>query len=206
MAQEQSEQERGGAHETASLARSRAPVIHVPGPPEHCSTPAYSPQREHGGCPACSRFRQRGSPPRAGQRRDGRALVAAHHQRASRAFARLVSSDRHAYRGHVLGPLAALLLQAPLVPGGAATPDPPAMATSGAQEWNLGGVLRIKRSNFLRWQPVQHHTSLRWSLILQPIFLVEVEPLRPRWNRLVLSFDLADTPAAGGRTDFLRSS
>lgn len=148
----------------------------------------------------CSRLRQRGSPPRSGQRRDGRALVAAHLQRrprASRAFARLVSSDRHAYRGRVLGSLAVLLLQAPLVPGGAATPDPPAMATTGAQEWNLGGVLRIKRYDFLRWHPVQHHTSLRWSLVLQPIFLVEVEPLRPRWNRLVVSFASAPATASG---------
>ena len=101
----------------------------------------------------------------------------------------------------MLGPLVALLLQAPLgpplVPGGAATPDPPAMAKTGTQEWNLGGVLRIKRYDFLRWQPVQHHTSLRWSLVLQPIFLVEVEPLRSRWNRLVLSFASAPATASG---------
>jgi hypothetical protein len=37
-----SDQERAGTHGRASLARSRAPVIHVPGPPEHCSTPVYS--------------------------------------------------------------------------------------------------------------------------------------------------------------------
>lgn len=64
--------------------------------------------------------------------------------RASRALVRLVSGDRHAYRGHVLGTLAALLLQAPLVPG-----------------------------------------------------LVEVEPLRPRWNHLVLSFASAPATASG---------
>lgn len=101
----------------------------------------------------------------------------------------------------MLGPLVALLLQAPLgpplVPGGAATPDPPAMATTGTQEWNLGGVLRIKRYDFLRWQPVQHHRSMQWSLVLQPIFIVDVEPLRPRWNRLVLSFASAPATASG---------
>ena len=101
----------------------------------------------------------------------------------------------------MLGPLVALLLQAPLaapvVQGGAATPDPPAMATTGAQEWNLGGVLRIKRYDFLRWQPVQHYRSLGWSLVLQPIFLVDIEPLRPRWTRLALSFASAPATASG---------
>lgn len=95
-------------------------------------------------------------------------------------------------------PLAAWLLQAPLPIGGGAAPDPPAMSTTSAQEWDLGGVLRIKQHNFLRWQSAQ---DLRghghWHLVLQPIFLVDLEPLKPRWDRLVLSFASAPAIASG---------
>jgi len=89
-----------------------------------------------------------------------------------------------------------LLLQALLVPG-AAPLDPPALATSPGQEWTLGEVLRVERYDFLRWQPVQHHTSLRLSLVLQPNIIVNIEPLRPRWSRLVLSFASAPATASG---------
>ena len=86
--------------------------------------------------------------------------------------------------------LSTWLLQMPVPVGGVATPDPPAMTTTGVQEWTLGEVLRVKRYSFLRWQPALDIRS-RWHLLLQPIFIVEMEPMRWKW--LVLS--LASAPA-----------
>lgn len=80
--------------------------------------------------------------------------------------------------------LALCLLQAPL------PVEPPAMSTTPAQEWTLGGVLRVKRHDFLRWQPMQD-LRLHIHVVPQPIFLVEVTPLRR--DRLV--FSLASAPA-----------
>lgn len=84
------------------------------------------------------------------------------------------------------------LVQAPVPMVGAATPDPPVLATSNLREWRLGGALRLRRFDYLIWQPTQD-VRARWGLTLQPIFVAEAELLRPSWIPLTLS--LASAPA-----------
>lgn len=86
--------------------------------------------------------------------------------------------------------LAVWLAQAPVPPSGA----PPFSPT--LKEWSLGGAFKLKRENFLRWQPL-FHPMRGWSVQLRPTTLFELAPTHPRLAAFSLAVESTDGGEAG---------
>lgn len=67
--------------------------------------------------------------------------------------------------------------------------------TPSVKEWQLGGAFRLRRENFLRWQPV-FDPFRGWNIELRPAWLVELEPTHPRLSGLSFAVDSAPGTAA----------